>query len=183
MPGFKKLADKSQGPRFDERTGEQKPWPCLGLIFVEVGTQRPLDEPPATMRVGEKLVSKHVDSGLMSLVNERIVTAPGGPPHNPHAKTHVFRQADEIIVHSLDQQGQKVDVRYKVLRNPGKYPCTPADYLANVPEKHRPQTPIMATELVTHEYECELLEVRPPGIVAAAATPARSKRQKGGSRV
>ena len=167
MPAFKKLADQSQGPRYDERTGAQKPWPCLGLLFVEAGTQRPLDEPPATMRLAEKLVTKHASAGLMTRVGERVATAPKGPAHNPNAETHVFIQCDEIVVHTLDKQGQRVDARYKVLRNPGKYPCTPAEYLANVPEKHRPKTPIAATAVVTHEYECELIGVAPAKIVSA----------------
>jgi hypothetical protein len=169
VQGFalRKLADKSQGPRFDERTGAQKPWPCLGLIFVEPVTQRPLEEPPARMRIAEKLVTRHAADGLMTRVNERIATAPGGPPHNPNAKIHVFVECDEIIVHLLDEQGQKVDARYKVLRNPGKYPCSQAEYMARVPEKHRPTGTITATAIVTHEYECELIAVAPTKVQAA----------------
>lgn len=167
MTAFKKLADKSQGPRFDERTGQQKPWPCLGLIFVESGTQQPLDEPPAKMKLAEKLVSKHAADGLMTRVNERIATAPKGPPRSPLSQVHVFIQCDEIVVHTLDKQGQKVDARYKVLRNPGKYPCTAAEYLAAVPDKHRPKGAVSVTCRVIHEYECELVSVEPAKIVAA----------------
>ena len=167
MACFRKLADKSAGPRYDERTGQLKPWPLLGLMFIRDSISKTPIEPPGKLGISVREVARFIAEGLMNLVNERVVTAPAGPPRDPNKRVHTFRQADELHVHTLDAQGQKVTVRYKIVSNPGKRACTSAEYLAGLPEKHRPQRKVTAGTLVDHTYQCELIGVEPRKIATA----------------
>ena len=121
MPGLtiRKLADRSRGERLEWRdrdgvkhlinpeTGKREPWPLLGVM---------LDEKPEHCRVPTSTISRGASEGWIVLENERIVTAAGGPPRNPHAIVHTFRQCDAIVFRTVEG-----DVRYQVLHNPGKY--------------------------------------------------------------
>lgn len=89
-------------------TGKREPWPLLGLMIEEV-------HPTCTLPT--KTVDRYVGEGLMKLEGEKVVTFPGGPPNDPNAKMHVFRQCDFIVIKTAEG-----DVRYKVTHNPGKYP-------------------------------------------------------------
>lgn len=173
---FRKLADKSRGERLEWKdrdgnkhlinpeNGKREPWPLIGVLIE--------GEKPARCEISMAFVDKAVSEGWMTRVGERVVTAPGGPPRNPNAKTHVFHQCDEIIIHAVELCGLepvKVDVRYKVLRNPAKVPCAPGAACLRLPEKHRPphgnaksgKTPFD----VVWTYEIELVGVEPRKIV------------------
>lgn len=160
------LADKRE-PRFCPKTGRQLPWPCLGLQFIaDSVTRRPI-EPPARFGISTTKVSELIDRGLAHLVNERIVTRPTGPSRNPYKRSLTFRQADELVFHAVDLQGQQVHVRYKIVRNPDKVAVKPADLLAQTPEKYHPRTRLTTETEVVHEYQCELIGSEPAQVATA----------------
>lgn len=118
---IRKLADKSVGTRlagFDQDTGESvlinpatnkpEPWPLAGIRFE--------GDIPTETAVSQRYVQAAQGEGWLVLENQRVATAPGGPPHAPYSKVHTFVQADALIFKTVDG-----DVRFAVTQNPGKY--------------------------------------------------------------
>lgn len=103
-------ADHSVDDRSDAPNWLHKPWPLAGVQID--------GDIPRRARVPTSSIEKWVSEGWCELVGERVVTAPGGPPDDPHSREHmhIFRQADEVVLHTVDG-----DVRYRVTRQPGKY--------------------------------------------------------------
>jgi len=120
----RKLADRSIGERvvrYDPVTGEKKlvnpatpgdqhePWPLLG-VRIE-------GELPDETRVSTRWVAGGVAEGWLELVNEQVVHRPSGPPDDLwRTPPHTFRQADAIIIKTVDGP-----VTYRVIHQPDKY--------------------------------------------------------------
>lgn len=131
---FRKVGDRSKGERlvrYDHEAGEKyllnpangkrEGWPLLAFTIEEI-----LDE----CTIPTSTVDRYSAENLVKLVDEKVVTFPGGPPHNPHQKIHVFRQASHLIFYTFEGE-----VKYKVTHNPGKYPdgnATRVDHFYNL---------------------------------------------------
>lgn len=126
MPGMlkiRKLADKSSGTRIKqyhpysgqsilvnpETPGnEHEPWPFLG-IKIE-------GELPEETAVSTTFVDRGIAEGWLKLENPRIVHEAGGPSNNPWTVTHTFKQADAVVLDTVDGE-----IRYVVRTQPGKW--------------------------------------------------------------
>lgn len=123
----RKLADKStetRYERYDPESGEKKlvnpatpgedhePWPLLGVHFAD--TTGAKAAAPRVIQVPMKYVTREP---WIEMVNATAKVVPAGPPEDPwKTEPHTFLQCDALILHTVDG-----DVRYRVLRNPGKY--------------------------------------------------------------
>lgn len=118
---IRKLADTSDGTRVtrfdpvtgekflaDPETGEPKPWPLAG-VTIEGDVPDEVRLPTSTVDAGRR-------EGWIVVEGESVVHRAGGPPSNPWAITHTFRQADAITLKLADG-----DVRYRVVHQPDKY--------------------------------------------------------------
>lgn len=104
----RKLADRSGERPVDPDTGELGAWPFAGLQ-VE-------GDPPPRCTVPTSFVATGVGEGWIVLEGERVEHAPGGPPGDEWRVTHTFREADVVVLKTVDG-----DVRYRVVAQPGKY--------------------------------------------------------------
>lgn len=121
---IRKLADQSvprearYNPRtgqkylIDPATGEASPRPLLGIKFE--------GKPPKKTCVSQNFVRKGKKEGWIEVEGQRIVQRSSGPPEepvSPENPPHTFIQADAIVFDTVDGP-----VRYKVTRNPDKWP-------------------------------------------------------------
>lgn len=84
-----------------------KPWPLAGVEIVD---------PPEETTVSTTKVAEGVREGWCTLVDERLEHRPAGPESDPWRQTHTFRQAAEVVFHTVAG-----DIRYRVAEQPDKY--------------------------------------------------------------
>jgi len=111
------MYDPFTGQKFlaDPSSGQARPWPLLGVMFV--------DEPPDETACSQSFVQNGVTEGWITWEDHKVAHRPGGPEGNEWAVTHTFHEASTLVFHVLVSDGGKEtkEVKYKVVRNPGKY--------------------------------------------------------------
>lgn len=98
------LADKSSGKKNPDGS-----WPVKGFLIEN-------PELPPKMGISTTAVQSYRDKGLITVEGERVVNYPGGTLQDPWKKTHTVHEIDCLVFHTLNGV-----VRYKVVRQPGKY--------------------------------------------------------------
>lgn len=121
---IRKLADRTAprevrfnsqtGQKFlvDPATGKASPRPFLGLEFV--------GKVPKRTRVSQTFVARGRSEGWIEVEDENIVQRSSGPPEDPVSNLnppHIFTHLGAVVFKTVDG-----DVRYKVKRNPDKWP-------------------------------------------------------------
>lgn len=99
-------------------SGREEAWPLKG-VQVE-------GDLPEECTVGTTFVQRAVSEGWATLVNERAVFRPSGPPHDKWGGQfvpHAFVHCDAIVFHFLDG-----DAYYEVTHQPDKYVASKRDY-------------------------------------------------------
>jgi hypothetical protein len=133
----------------DKGTGKPKPWPSRGWIIQnyiwDESNQKRVPHIPPRVGIPMKSLNKWREMGFATVEGERPVHSPGGNKENPWKITHTFIHVDVIVLHTLEG-----DVRYKVVRQPGKYNLD-----TNEPT-HVEALKDGAKSVVYWDYKCEL---------------------------
>lgn len=123
----RKLADYRSGTAStlyaDHLTGEPSLYPLLGVVWTdEYGRKTDLEGNPFPPQKQIRIPTDYVTrEPWIELVGVKAVARPKGPASNPWREAHTFLQADEIVFHMLDGDGNPVDHRYRVVHQPDKY--------------------------------------------------------------